>query len=176
MLKVPLLPECHCIQTYAAGQLEHFATDGPEGILHIHARSTEVAKQHQTQHLSVCSMVQTEEASKAMNPHEAAKKEAEETSEERAKRIASQWIKDDSTSPTFSPAPTFDAPQVGNLPACFASTAQCLSSWGAIRGVFNDDAYAAALICMRVMKTAGSQGLVCPAGKGTRDAGSVCRI
>ncbi len=63
-------------------------------------------------------MVQTEEASKAMNPHEAAKKEAEETSEERAKRIASQWIKDDSAAPTFAPAPTFDAPQVGELAAC----------------------------------------------------------
>ncbi len=77
-------------------------------------------------------MVQTEEASKAMNPHEAAKKEAAETSEERAKRIASQWIKDDSTAPAFAPAPTFDAPQVGNLcikmTACSALVAHCLSS------------------------------------------------
>ena len=54
---------------------------------------------------------QADDVSKSMNPHEAAKKEAGETSQERAKQIASQWIKDDSPAPELSPAPTPD-PQV----------------------------------------------------------------
>ena len=78
----------------------------------------------ETSHTEERSLVQADDASMTMNPHEAAKKEAEETSEERAKRIASQWTKHDSSAPQFAPAPTFDEPQVGNLKASSASVAQ----------------------------------------------------
>ena len=59
--------------------------------------------------------MQNDDASMAMNPHEAAKKEAEETSEERAKRIASQWINDDSAAPAPTPAPTQVVSIIGSL-------------------------------------------------------------
>lgn len=89
--------------------------------------------------------LQGDDAPMAMNPHEAAKKEAEETSEERAKRIASQWVKDDSSAPPFAPAPTFEEPQVGNLEASSAAVARFLCE-GGLQGVHQSYACAAALI------------------------------
>ncbi len=73
-------------------------------------------------------MMQTDDASMSMNPHEAAKKEAEETSEKRAKGVASKWIKDDSMAPAPTPAPTPAEPQVGAPTPGFAVLAQFLSS------------------------------------------------
>ena len=83
-------------------------------------------------------MVQTNDVDKTMNPHEVAKKEAEETSEERAKRVASQWIKDDSTAPPFPPA---NAPADDQVGSCSFSIAFCLCSvyvggWHRSRSVF----------------------------------------
>ncbi len=52
---------------------------------------------------------QEDSPDKIVNLHEAAKlEEAAETAEERAKRVASQWIKDDST----APPPAAQEPQV----------------------------------------------------------------
>ena len=83
--------------------------------------------------------MQNDDASMAMNPHEAAKKEAEETSKERAKRIAPQWIKDDSS----APAPTPAEPQVVNVTP---SVAHGLSNEEVHRGADYHFACAAALI------------------------------
>ena len=60
-----------------------------------------------------------------MNPHEAAKGDGkEETMEARAKRIASQWIKDDSAE-----APEPAAPQVPSHCPDAEAQARCLTMW-----------------------------------------------